>query len=92
MLMDNIKLFAKNETELETLKQTVRIYSRVIAMEFCIEKCVMLLMKSGKRHMTKRFKLANKVIIRTVREKETHKKLMILEADTIKQEEMKEKN
>ena len=54
MSMDDIKLFAKNEKELETLIQTVRIYSQVIGMEFGIEKCAMLVMKSGKRHMTER--------------------------------------
>ena len=36
MYMDDIKLLAKNEKELETLIQTVRIYSQDIAMEFGI--------------------------------------------------------
>ena len=49
MYMDDIKLFAKNEKELETLIHTVRIYSQDIGMEFGIEKCAMLVMKSGKR-------------------------------------------
>ena len=40
-----IKLFAKNEKELETLIQTIRICSQVIGMEYGIEKCVMLKMK-----------------------------------------------
>ena len=48
--MDDIKLFAKNEKELETQIHTVRIYSQDIRMEFGIEKCSMLVMKSGKRH------------------------------------------
>ena len=52
MYMDDIKLFAKNEKELETLIHAVRIYSQDIGMEFGIEKCAMLVMKSGKRHMT----------------------------------------
>ena len=38
MYMDNIKLFAIIEKELETLIQTVRIYSRDIGREFGIEK------------------------------------------------------
>ena len=37
MYLDNIKLFAKNEKVLETLIQTVRIYSQYIAMEFGIK-------------------------------------------------------
>ena len=44
--MDDIKLFAKNEKELETLIQAVRIYSDDIGLEFGIEKCAMLIMKS----------------------------------------------
>ena len=48
MYMDDIKLFDKNKKELETLIQTVRIYSQDIGMEFGIEKCAMLVMKSGK--------------------------------------------
>ena len=44
--MDDIKLFAKNEKELETLTQVVRIHSQDIGMEFGIEKCPMLIMKS----------------------------------------------
>ena len=52
MYMDDIKLFVQNERELETLIQTVRIYSQDIGMECGIDKCAMLVMKSGKRLMT----------------------------------------
>ena len=61
MYMDDIKLFAKNERELETLLHAVRIYSQDI----------------GHR-------------IRTLEENETYKYLGILEADTIKQVQMKD--
>ena len=90
MYMDDIKLFAKRKNGLETLIQTVRIYGEDIGMEFGIEKCAMLLMRSRKRHITEGFQLPNQVI-RTLGEKETFKYLVILEADTIKQVEMKEK-
>ena len=46
MYMDDIKVFAKNEKELETLIHAVRIYSQDIGMEFNIEKYAMLVMKS----------------------------------------------
>ena len=52
--IDDIKLFAKNEKQLETLIHSVRIYSQDIGMEFGIEKCAMRVMKSGKRHLTRR--------------------------------------
>ena len=60
-------------------------------MEFSIEKCVTSIKKNGKRHITERIELPNQVVIRTIGEKETYKYLGILEADTIKQQEMKEK-
>ena len=48
-------------------------------------------MKSWKRDFTDRIKLQNQDKIRTLGKKETYKYLGILEADTIKQEKMKEK-
>ena len=49
----------------------------------------MLLKKSGKRHLTNGMELSNQDKIRTLEEKETYKYLGILEADTIKQVQMK---
>ena len=57
--MDDIKLFAKNEKKMETLIHAVRIYGQDIEMEFGIEKWAMLVMKSGKRHMTDGMELPN---------------------------------
>ena len=60
-------------------------------MEFGIEKCAMLVMKRGKWHLTDRMELPSQDKIRTLGEKETYKYLGILEVDTIKQVEMKDK-
>ena len=92
MYMDDIQLFAKNEKELETQIHAVRMYSQDIGMEFSREKYAILVMKSGKRYLTDGMELPSQDKIRTLGEKETYKYLDILEADTIKQEEMKEKN
>ena len=89
--MDDTKIFAKNEEVLENRIQTVRIYSQDIGMKFGIEKCAMIVMKNGKRHVTEGVRQPNQVFIRTLAEEETCKYLEILEADTIKQVEMKEK-
>ena len=83
---------AKNENKLESLIQTVKIYSDDIGMEFGIERCAMLIMKSGKWQKVEGIELPNKDTIRTLGEKETYKYLGILEADIIKQAEMKEKS
>ncbi len=45
--MDDVKLFTRNEKEIETILQSMRIYSEHIEMKFGIEKCAMLIRKSG---------------------------------------------
>ena len=64
MYMNEIKLFAKKEKELETLIQAVRIYCQDIGMEFGIEKCATLILRSKKRHMTEGIELPNQDKIR----------------------------
>ena len=60
----------KNEKELETLIHTVRIYIQDIGMEFGIEKCAMLVMKSVKRHLTEEWNDPSKTRLeRSVRRK-----------------------
>ena len=87
--MDAIKLFAKNEKELGTLIQSVRIYSQDIGMKFGIVKYA----NNEKRKTTNdgRNRTTESRKIRTLREKKTSKYLGILEASTIKQAEMKRK-
>ena len=46
--MDDLKVYAKNEKDLESLIQTVRIFSEDIGMEFGLDKCAVLIMKRGK--------------------------------------------
>ena len=60
-------------------------------MEFDWEKWAMQVRKSGKRHLKDAMELPNQEKIRTLGEKETYKYLGILETDTTKQMEMKEK-
>ena len=60
-------------------------------MEFGIEKCAMLVKKSGKQHLTDGMEPPNQDKIGTPGEKETYKYMGILEANTIKQVEKKDK-
>ena len=90
MYMNDIKLFAKNKNKKELETQN-RIYSEYIGVEFGREKCAILIMKSRKRLMTEGIEQLNQEKIRTLGEKKTYKSLGILEADTFKQAEMKEK-
>ena len=59
-------------------------------MEFSIKNYAMSAMRSGKRHMTEKIEILKKEKIEMFGEKETYKYFGILEADTIKQVEMKE--
>ena len=89
--MDTIKVFAKTFLKLETPVQTIRIYRLDIGMEFGIDKYAILIMNSGKRESTEGIGLPNQECIKTLGEKESDKYLRILQADTIKQAEIKEK-
>ena len=60
-------------------------------MEFGLEKCALLVMKSGKQYRTEGMELPNQDKIRTLGENDTNKYLGILEADIIKQVQMKYK-
>ena len=60
-------------------------------MEFGIEKCALLVMKSGRGHLTDGIELQNQDKIRTLTENETYKYLGILKANTIEQVEIKNK-
>ena len=46
--MDDLKLHSRIEKGLDSLVQTVRVFSENIGMEFGIEKCAMLLIEKGK--------------------------------------------
>ena len=45
LLMDDLNLYSRSEKGLESLVQTVRVFSEDIGMEFGIEKCGMLVME-----------------------------------------------
>ena len=74
--------------ELETPKQTMKIYSLNIVMEFGIEKCAVLIMRSGKRKIMEGIELPNQEKNRKLGEKATYK---YMKEGTLKQVKMKEK-
>ena len=46
--MDDLKLCSRSEKGLDSLVQTVHVFSEDIGMEFGIEKCAMLVMEKRK--------------------------------------------
>ena len=48
LFMDDLKLYSQSERGLDSLLQTVCVFSADIGMKFGIEKCAMLVMQKGK--------------------------------------------
>ena len=46
--MDDLKLFAKSENQIDSLVQTVHIFSEDIGMQFGIKKSIVLITVRGK--------------------------------------------
>ena len=64
--MDDLKLYAKTEEELDSLVQTVRVFSEDIGMKFSIEKCSMLVMKRGKKFKSDGIKLPDDTVMKAL--------------------------
>ena len=89
LFMDDLKLYGKNEKQLDLLVNTVRIFSEDIKMEFGISKCAMLSMKRGKYNESHGIVLPGGDKIEEVDMNEGYKYLGILEADQIRETSMK---
>ena len=80
LFMDDLKLYSPNEKGLDSLVQTVRVFSEDIGMEFDI-KCAMLVMEKGKVVKSVGIELSGGKVIKSLQEGESFKNLGILEAD-----------
>lgn len=89
LFMDDLKLYSRKEERLDSLVQTVRIFSEDIGMEFGIEKCAMLVLDKGKIVKSVGIELPDGKVIKSLLEGESYKYLGILEADRFLEEEMK---
>ena len=88
LFMDDLKLFGKNEDQIDSLVNTVHEYSKDIGMEFGLNKCGLLIMKRGKVISSDGIELADGGVMRDI-EESGYKYLGILEFDKIKETEMK---
>ena len=89
LFMDDLKLYSRSEKGLDSLVQTVRVFSEDIGMEFGIEKCAMLVLEKGKIVKSVGLELPNGKVIRSLQEGESYKYLGILEADKFLEEKIK---
>ena len=66
LLMDDIKLYSKSQKALDSLIQTVRIFSDNIGMQFGFDKCAVLVMKKGKIVKSDGIQLPNDQVIKSL--------------------------
>ena len=89
--MDDLKLYGKTDKDLDSLIQTVRIFSCNIYMEFGIKKCNILMLKRGIKNENCDIMLPNDLKISSLKEGENYKYLGIHQAEDISTEKIKGK-
>ena len=90
LFMDDLKLYAKNERELDSLIQTVRVFSDDIDMVFGLEKCAVLVLKRGRLTRTEGIELPDGQKMKEV-DVDGYKYLGVLQLDGVMNTKMKEK-
>ena len=90
LFMDDLKLYGKSMSELDSLVEATRIYSQDIGMEFGISKCAMLEMKRGKMVASNGLELPSGEIIKALESSDGYKYLGIIQCDTTMNKNMKQ--
>ena len=88
--VDDLKLFASNEKQLNSLLETVATFSRDIGMSFGLDKCAKLTITKGKRSSTENVQLSTGDLIKELENEATYKYLGLNEDDNISHTSMKE--
>ena len=83
LFTDDLKLYGNSEKEAERLTNTVRIFSKDIALEFGISKCAHATMKEGKLVSVSGVELSSREVIPELELDKGCKYLGILEANDI---------
>ena len=86
--MDDLKLYAKSETDLKSLVDTTAKFSTDICMEFGIDKCATIKIEKGVKKSSEGITLPDGKVLKDLTE-EGYRYLGILESDKILHEEMK---
>ena len=69
--MDDLKLHSRSDKGLDSLVQTVRVFSEDIGMEFGIEQCAILVLEKGKIVKTVGIELPDGKVIKSLQEGES---------------------
>ena len=86
----DLKLFTKRKNQIDSLVQTMHIFSENIGMQFGIKKCGVLIMERGKVIREDGIRLSDRQLMKDTGET-GYTYLGILKTDKIKEKEMKEK-
>ena len=88
--MDDLKLIAKSEKELQKQIKTVKIFSDDINMEFRLEKCSKITFKRGKLTHSQNLVIDTNRKMQDLEQGKTYKYLGIEESEGIQHQQMKE--
>ena len=91
LFMDDLKLHSKNKKGLDSLVQTVQIFSDDTGMEFDIDKCATVVLMRGKITNFDEISLPDGKVMKGLIEGAGYKYLGIIQADQIRYTEMKER-
>jgi predicted GNAT family acetyltransferase len=89
--MDDLKLIAKSEEELQRQIQTVKTFSDDIHMEFGLEKCAKITLKRGKLISSQNLVIDNNREIQELEQGKTYRYLGIEESEGIQRQQMKDR-
>ncbi|XP_042889217.1 uncharacterized protein LOC122264411 [Penaeus japonicus] len=89
--MDDLKLFAKNDQQLEGLLTTVKEFSNDICMDFGLDKCAKASFVRGKLRESTPIQLDIDTVIKELNPEDSYKYLGVCEGDGIDHAKMKEK-
>jgi hypothetical protein len=91
LYMDDLKLIAKSEEELQTQIQIVKTFSDDIHMDFGLEKCAKITFKRGKLIHSQYLVIDNDREIQELEQGKTYKYLGIEEIEGIQHQQMKDR-
>ena len=89
LFIDDLKLYRQGEKGLDSLIQTVCVFSEDKGIEFGIEKSAMLVIEKGKIVKSVGLELPDGKVIKSLQEGESYQYLGILESDKFLEEKMK---
>ena len=90
LYLDNLKLFAKSRTNLESLVSTVKLFSKFIHMSFGIDKCAIASFVKGKLTGCENLAVTADTIIPALNTYDSYKYLGVFENDQFKESLVKE--